>query len=437
MTEQHHDDLTEPAPGTRQDEPAAKPVHLDLDALEPDGGITVDGPGCALELPYDQRRTAARYTSVSGLDAKTRRLLLRHYGLDGAASVALSAARFAGLATSPFAAMAKAAAPMPALQAAVDSITRPITQIAAATVASVVPAWPAATIADHAMGWNPVVPAIAPLAAQYRWLAHAVVPMPTMAEFMPEFAAFQMFSRRNYLNLLGQTQAFVPLPDALGNLFQTWWRIAGEDGPDQPLAVRAYDAALQVRETILRDPDSRRAVIEFGHRWLGFKRMPDSRVDATVAALLDDVWIGEPGGVDFTDAMRQRVNREHERHRPIGERQLRRHHIVSLYEPVGWNAGTGTPLTILDLTPSGDLVEQVILDGEDGWHDHRIERALARLRPEERAVAEAWARGGSDTTWTLAAHQIGRNEKFGIRVRRKLERVGQQMTDRTAAERAR
>jgi hypothetical protein len=228
-----------------------------------------------------------------------------------------------------------------------------------------------------------------------------------------------------------------PLTDALGDLLRDWWRTAGQAGTDQLLAAQAYAAALEVREVILQAPGSRPAVIEFGRTWLGFTSMPESRIEATVATLLDGDWIGEPLGVGFRSQMRNRVNRQHEVHRPIVERQIGGHPVISLHEPVGWNAETATPLTVLDLTTSHVTVEPVVLGRLGGWSDGRVERVLTGLSDRERAVAETYAQGGPDVTWALAARLMGMDPRYGTRVQRKLQREGKKLAARLAAVRGR
>jgi hypothetical protein len=68
-----------------------------------------------------------------------------------------------------------------------------------------------------------------------------------------------------------------------------------------------------------------------------------------------------------------------------------------------------------------------------GWTDPRIQRVLGNLGEQERAVAEAYARGGGNITWAVAAARIGADAPFGERVRRTLLRQGKLMTTRAAA----
>jgi hypothetical protein len=350
-------------------------------------------------------------------------------------------------------AIAEATPPTWALQRAAGALASPAVERALTAIASPVMK-DAAVVAAPILRWgapvftSPVVevaathvipeltsalPALIPMGAQASPLAGLALALPALADIVPAFGTIEVFRRQNYLQLMSLTRAMRPLPDAIVDLFRDWWRTAGRGGPDQLLAAQAYAAALEVREVILRQPESREAVAEFGRRWLNFRSMPPSRIEATVAALLDDDWVAEVFAPDFGRRMRTRVNRQHIVHRPIMERQLSGQHVMSLHEPVGWNPATTTPVTMLDLAAAPDTVELVVLDRFGGWDDDRIERVLARLDDRERAVAEAYAQGGPDITWMSAAERLGMDIRYGTRVQRKLQREGKKLVERLAA----
>jgi hypothetical protein len=245
------------------------------------------------------------------------------------------------------------------------------------------------------------------------------------------------FQLQNLQWILAQTHGplQMPLPKALESLFSDWRRRANETNPDQQVAASAYAAAVQVRETILSDPDSRPAVIEFGRTWLGFKSMPETRVEAVFEALLDTDWIKQShtDHSEFLRRMRRMVGDQHELHRPITERQLAGWRIASLHEPVGFDADTAAPITVIDLVPGQETVEAAVLARCGGWADSRLDRVLTRLNDEERAVALAWADGDPDISWAAAAQRAGLVVSYGLRVQRKLQREGKRLTTLLAA----
>ncbi|MFC4042636.1 hypothetical protein ACFO1B_29760 [Dactylosporangium siamense] len=149
--------------------------------------------------------------------------------------------------------------------------------------------------------------------------------------------------------------------------------------------------------------------------------------------MLDDTWIDEPSGVDFRGRLRERVNREHEVHRPIAERQIGGRLVASLDAPVAWAAGPAGTLTMLDMHAAPDPTEAVALGRVGGWHDPRIDRVLAHLDDRERAVAMAYAEGGDGMTWRLAAAAAGVDPKFATRVQTKLQREGRKLRERLNA----
>ncbi|MFG2064086.1 hypothetical protein ACGFIK_22000 [Micromonospora sp. NPDC048871] len=267
--------------------------------------------------------------------------------------------------------------------------------------------------------------------AQIHTFATGVTPhLATMADAIPSRAALEAFRTQNYLQVMSHTRGLWSMPDVLGDLFRDWRRAVELQGPDRTLASQAYNAALRTREAILQKPDSQAAVAEFGMTWLGFRRMPQARIDATVAALLDDDWL-DAAETNFPTVMRLRVNEQHEAHRPIWERQIKGRLIDSLDRPVLLNP-MADPVSLVDVIPGAEVVEQQVLSDVGGWDDPRIGRVLSRLNDDERAIAAAFAQN-PDASWEVAARVSGRDERFGIRVQRKLKREGERISARLAA----
>ncbi|MBG0567824.1 hypothetical protein [Actinoplanes aureus] len=278
-----------------------------------------------------------------------------------------------------------------------------------------------------------ILPALQSTAAQRRLFAAMLPAMPKLAGVAPVVTALQSFRQQNYLQLWSRTTTLTPLPDAILELFATWRTTAGLFGPDRLLAGQAYTAALLTRETILREVDPTPAVVEFGCTWLSFSSMPPTRIDAVVAALLDDAWLSEPTGADFSLRLRHRVDREHEVHRPLTDRQIGGLLVTSLDAPVAWTAGETVPLTPLDFAAAPHPTEAVALSQVGGWDDTRIARVLSNLDERERALVMAYAEGDPKLTWKQAAAQTGRDAKFAVRVQAKLKREGRKLHDRLAA----
>jgi hypothetical protein len=229
-------------------------------------------------------------------------------------------------------------------------------------------------------------------------------------------------------------QAALPLPLATANAIE-------ELGATPALramatAQRVSRAAREVRSAVLTGDsdesveDRWARVADFARSWLGFRKLTPPLVDATLNALLDvDLDGFDP---DDDDGLRQHLRAvtcdQHHLLRPIGETQLCGRTVAYLDQPVGLTGGDRFAATISDgiASPGHGLVDAI------GWKDPRIDRVLAQLRPDERRLAAAYADDGT-LTWRQCAVACGLPDSYGERVRRKLVRVGDRISQRLAA----
>ncbi|MEV6690652.1 hypothetical protein AB0M35_04140 [Micromonospora sp. NPDC051196] len=385
-------------------------------------------------LPARQSVARREFTRVSSAEIKAivaaSRLLARHEKtIKSVMSASGAVARVAEIANQPTAMQAMEIAAAPATSRAVEIATAPAA-MRAVEVAREQLTSPATNVLASIQNGPQFTFALSSSAQIHSLVAGMTSQLATMADVMPSLTALEAFRTQNYLQVMSRTRDLWSMPDVLGDLFRDWRRIAELQGPDRTMASQAYAAALRTRETILRKPDSQAAVVEFGMMWLGFRSMPQTRIDATVAALLDDDWL-DTNETDFPTVMRLRVNEQHEVHRPIWERQIKGRLIDSLDKPVLLNP-MAEPFPLIDVIPGVEAVEQQVLADVGGWDDPRIGRVLSRLNDDERAVAAAFAQN-PDASWRVAARMSGRDEQFGMRVQRKLKREGERISARLTA----
>jgi len=406
----NHDDHNKPG-REGQSDPATPPVHVNLDLRPPVDEL----PACAPQ-PAGLARVPERDAAVLS-DWQARRLglpeLKARRALLQATSPLLRHAT-AGLDT-----IARATLPSPAEQHTIA---------AAATITASVRSSLASISAGPQMTFT--LPALRAANQADQLLAGMTPWLPSPADTLQLLGAVEAFQAQNRWQIMTRTRALLPLDHVLEDLFAQWRHVAGQPGPQQHAAAQAFEAALRTREAILTQVDPQPAVIEFGVTWLGFAAMPQTRVEATMMALLDDQWPGY--GADFREQMRMRVNRHHEVQRPIGDRQINGRRIVSLDAPIR-STPVSALVTLLDVTAGPDAVEPAVMARLGGWSDPRIQRVLDHLGEQERAVVAAYARGGDDTTWAAAAAETGADKDFGERVRRALKRHGTVLTARAGA----
>jgi hypothetical protein len=180
------------------------------------------------------------------------------------------------------------------------------------------------------------------------------------------------------------------------------------------LARSGYMAALRARNAVLHGDHE--AVAEFIENWLHLKPTP-WRIEAVSAALLEEGWEIEPA--DALTTIRIRTTDQHHVLRPVWETQLNGRKVGMLDQPIGT-----TSLTLGDLATDRST-EDVVL--EASMH-HAIEVMMGKLNPDEREVAQVYMFGNVD--WLQAAEEAGQPRKFGRRVNRKLQRLGNEYTRR-------
>ncbi|MGF0320627.1 hypothetical protein, partial [Nocardia fluminea] len=187
------------------------------------------------------------------------------------------------------------------------------------------------------------------------------------------------------------------------------------------LARVGYRAALSARDAALHD--DREAVGQFAQVWLGVKKVTARIIDAVIGALIDPSW--EQGEVELTIENLNRLRRREARREAglIGSKakgDLRMHSV---------DVGEGEfPFVVEPLWAPRPDPEMAVLEG----FDPRIERVLAQLTATEREIVNEWA-AGSSITWGEAAIGCGHGPEKGESVRRKLGRLGKQLTARQLA----
>ncbi|WP_157531434.1 MULTISPECIES: hypothetical protein [unclassified Kitasatospora] len=127
---------------------------------------------------------------------------------------------------------------------------------------------------------------------------------------------------------------------------------------------------------------------------------------------------------DSLQLLKREASSIHRQLAPVWRRKIDRSRLLLLDTPLG------DGLTLYDLISNQSRPEDSLLAEE--LDDSRVPHVLRRLTPEEAVVAARWA-ADPDATWPGASLAAGHTEAFGERVRRKLRRLGNQHTERTAA----
>jgi hypothetical protein len=186
--------------------------------------------------------------------------------------------------------------------------------------------------------------------------------------------------------------------------------------------IEAQAAALIARNAVLEgDSDT---VDAFSRKVLGLKH-PARWREAVEMALLGD-WVALLGTGTATktyihDQLRRDAGIQHRYLQPAWESRIKGKRTVLLAQPVGGAR------TIADLLVEYRTPEQELLSKE---RDTRVSTVLKCLSADELAMALAWAEHGGP--WPAVANELGREQKFGERVRCKLSRLGKRHTDRAA-----
>ncbi|PCK23250.1 hypothetical protein CHR55_30330 [Rhodococcus qingshengii] len=206
-------------------------------------------------------------------------------------------------------------------------------------------------------------------------------------------------------NILGDLQ------ECIRSLFGNW-RTLADFGHE--LAETALDAAIAARQAALNGDE--KTVEAFARGWLGIKRLTKEALDAVVAALLDDSWLGKAVGSVAKFIYRLYVDVYHPTHRPIGETRLLGRMVGSLNWQVVQPSG--------GLAERGDLL-QAPEPGANEWQvsDPHAVMLLDKFSADEREVLQAkFSTSERGMTWEMAAEDCGFPVKMGETVRRKLKR---------------
>ena len=226
--------------------------------------------------------------------------------------------------------------------------------------------------------------------------------LPAVAIPTVDFSAFETASR---------------LTSELHRLIGYWEQISSTTTWIGRRARSGYLSAMAARNAAVRG--EMEPVAEFVAAWLGLKPTPE-RVEAVAAALLEAGWDTDPD--DVLEVIGARAIHHRRAQRPVFETRLHGRRLALLSEPVA-GFGGGSELTVADVISDYTTPEQLYLHGEFSWP---IEAVLNGLKDPERAVALAYAYGGTRMSWTEAAAQAGAKDpgKLGETVRRKLKRLG-------------
>ncbi|MEU3620745.1 hypothetical protein ABZ725_52230 [Streptomyces sp. NPDC006872] len=188
------------------------------------------------------------------------------------------------------------------------------------------------------------------------------------------------------------------------------------------------------REVLLAALIARNAAIEgdaetvdaFSRTWLGLTRPAQWRKAVEMALLgdcVDQLGIGMTDDLVVAELLRRHSNSEHRQLQPLWERRVHGKNVALLSYPVD------DGLSLADVLADPRLLEDTVL--KDKFTDSRIDSVLRRLHEAEEDLALGWAR--STDSWAQAALAAGHPDTYGERVRRKLKRLGEQHTARTAA----
>ncbi|MFI5492206.1 hypothetical protein [Actinoplanes sp. NPDC051859] len=178
-----------------------------------------------------------------------------------------------------------------------------------------------------------------------------------------------------------------------------------------------YAVALQTRQTILSEPDSRPQVAHFTRVWLGVRAATRHVLEAVVEALLEDDWHEIALSDDeLRRHLRQRARNHHEVLRPLTDRQLNKQKVVSLSTPTG-TADTTYEQVVAD---PGTVEDEVLLR-LGCWNDDRLNRLFGKLDPAGVAITTAYAQNAG--TWEQAAVAAGYPPHSGEAVRRRLKNL--------------
>lgn len=200
-------------------------------------------------------------------------------------------------------------------------------------------------------------------------------------------------------------------------------------------ARQAQHAAIHARNAVVNQPwqDSKEAVARFTKDWLNLQPT-DGLVTATANALLfaslDDP-DPDPDNLSESDLLNQLRNEtilQHRALRLLGETQLCGKSVDYFDRQISPLVTDEDSHQLRDHLVDPQTVEDVVFLRTGRWNDDRVTWALGKLKTDERRVAITWAEQGC--TWGQAAEVCGLPEKYGVRVRRRLRRLGKELLNR-------
>jgi hypothetical protein len=200
-------------------------------------------------------------------------------------------------------------------------------------------------------------------------------------------------------------------------------------------AKQAQQAAVHARDAVVNQPwqDSKEAVAKFTKDWLNLQPT-DGLVNATANALLfaslddPDLAPNNLGERGLVDQLRNETIQQHRALRLLGDTQLCGKRVDYLERQIPPLVAEDDSRQVRDHLVDPQTVEDVAFLGAGQWSDSRVTRVLAKLKQDEHCVAIAWAERGC--TWAQAAKICGFPEKYGVRVQRRLRRLGKEFLDR-------
>ncbi|MEU8717928.1 hypothetical protein [Streptomyces sp. NPDC048663] len=213
--------------------------------------------------------------------------------------------------------------------------------------------------------------------------------------------------------------------------------------PDALSAVRARVTPAWLRHQVVRSAMRARVALMDGfEHWeavvdefvlllgLGHPReWRESACTALAGNWLDLLWGGLVSPEESVTALRREAQEIHEQAQPLWDRKAQYARVVLLETPLGHDG-----FTVSDLQPdtgSPDPADVVLQQ----CFSERVTLVLEKLSPRELDVALAWA-AADGRSWTeaasLAGVPSGEAEAAGVRVKRKLNRLGRLHTSRKA-----
>jgi len=190
--------------------------------------------------------------------------------------------------------------------------------------------------------------------------------------------------------------------------------------------------AMRARTALMKGYEQWEAFVDDFTKLLGLGRPREWR-ESVSTALAGDwaalLWKGHLSPQEAEKILRLEAQKIHAQAQPLWERKTQHARVWLLDTPIGQDGST-----LRDLQPDPGCPDpaDAVLQGQ--FSDPHVQAVLEQLADLERKVALLWAHEPG-TTWTEAAELAGAINPgdFGIRVRRKLLRLGKLRTARAAS----